>query len=84
MGGNPQASLENFELAFDASQRKFLLAQLLYAEFYCYRIQDPDEFESKLREVLEAPEDTLPEYRLLNLIAKRRAATLIEETDDLF
>lgn len=84
MGGDPEASLASFNRAFEVSQHRFLLAQFLYAEFYCYRIQDPDEFESKLREVIDTPEDALPEYRLLNLIAKEKAASLLEEKDDLF
>ena len=84
MGGKPEASQENFEKAFAVSNRRFLLAQLLYAKFYCYRIQDPDLFETTLLEVIEQPADIHPEYRLLNTIAQEKAATLLEEKDDLF
>lgn len=84
MGGKPEASNENFQKAFEASGRKFLLAQLLYAKFYCYRIQDAELFETTLLEVLEQPADIHPEYRLLNTIAQEKARTLLEEKDELF
>ena len=84
MGGKPEASNENFQLAFDVSERTFLLAQYMYAEFYCYRIQDVELFETTLLEVLEQPADISPEYRLLNTIAQEKARTLLEEKDELY
>jgi len=84
LGGDPVASDEAFHKAFDVSDRKFLLAQYLYAKFYCYRMQDPDLFETTLQEVLDQPASISPEYVLLNMIAKDKARTLIEEKDDLF
>jgi hypothetical protein len=84
MGGDPEASRASFEAAFKVSGGKFLLASYLYAKFYCYRIQDAEEFEKRLRFVLEAPDTTLPEYRLLNTLAKKKAAALLKEKDELF
>jgi hypothetical protein len=84
MGGDPEASRKSFEAAFAVSDRKFLLASYLYAKFYCYRIQDADEFEKTLRFVLEQPDSIMPEFRLLNALAKQKAATLLKEKDELF
>ncbi|UCG51909.1 MAG: hypothetical protein JSW58_17370 [Candidatus Latescibacterota bacterium] len=84
MGGDPDASRANFETAMEISDNKFLLASYLYAKFYCYRVQDPDDFEESLRYVIEQPDTILPEYRLLNAIAKQKAVNLLEEKDDLF
>ncbi len=84
MGGSPEASRENFEKAFGVSEGKFLLASYFYAKFYCLRVQDADEFEKRLQYVLDQPDAIMPEYRLLNAIAKRKAASLLKEKDDLF
>jgi hypothetical protein len=34
--------------------------------------------------VLEQPDDVLPEYRLLNIIAVKKSANLLDKTDELF
>jgi hypothetical protein len=84
MGGDPEASRANFEKAFAVSDGKFLLASYLYARFYCYRIQDADQFAKKLEWVIDQPDSILPEYRLLNALAKKKAENLLKEKDDLF
>lgn len=84
MGGNPEASLEQFNRAMEVSGGDFLLARLFYAKFYCYRIQDGDEFEKTLVQLLDTPDREDYEFRLLNLIAKDKAAILLREKDDLF
>ncbi|MEJ2722212.1 MAG: TRAP transporter TatT component family protein, partial [bacterium] len=76
MGGDPDASLKNFDEAFGVSDRKFLLASYLYAKFYCYRVQDAEDFEKTLEYVIAQPDTILPDYRLLNAIAKQKAAVL--------
>ena len=84
MGGNAEKSQENFTKAFSITDGEFLLAKYFYALFYCYRVQDPDLFEKTLEEVLAQPSDVLPEYRLLNTIAKQKSRSLLEEKDELF
>jgi hypothetical protein len=84
MGGDPEASKENFDRAIGISNGKFLLARYFFAKFYCYRIQDANMFEETLRGVIEQPDTILPEYRLLNAIAIRKSANLLKEKDDLF
>jgi len=84
MGGDPEASRAAFEKAFAVSEGEFLLASYLYAKFYCYRVQDADEFEKRLQYVIEQPDTIMPEYRLLNALARQKAANLLKEKDDLF
>ena len=45
---------------------------------------DEELFKRLLTEVLDAPADALPEARLANEVAKRKAKALLEKTDDLF
>ena len=84
MGGDPEASRENFEAALAVSQSKFLLASYFYAKFYCHRVQDADEFEKRLQYVIDQPDTIMPEYRLLNAIARQKSARLLKEKDELF
>lgn len=84
MGGDPEASAENFEKAFAIAGESFLLSKYFYARFYAYRIQDDELFENTLDALISA---ALPEedpYRLLNLIAKEKSRTLLGEIDELF
>ncbi len=84
MGGDPEASKENFDRAISLSDGKFLLAHYFYAKFYAYRIQDDELFERALNEVISQRCDVLPEYQLLNAIAKEKATRLLGEIDELF
>ncbi|MFH1754674.1 MAG: TRAP transporter TatT component family protein, partial [Candidatus Latescibacterota bacterium] len=84
MGGSPDKSRENFERANQISQGKFLLSHVFYAKFYCYRVQDSDEFDRALNGILAEPLSILPRYRLLNEIAKQKAERLLGEKDELF
>ena len=84
MGGNPEAAREHFDRAIAISDGKFLLAHYFYAKFYAYRIQDDEAFENALNEVLTQPDSVLPEYQLLNAIAREKATRLLGEKDELF
>jgi len=83
-GGSPEKSLENFNKAFGVAKGSFLLPKYFFAKFYLYRIQDGDEFRRALGEVTAAPEPADDPYRLLNLIARKKSASLLGEADDLF
>jgi hypothetical protein len=83
-GGNPEEGRRHFEEAFRISGRKLLLFQVLCAKYYCRQVLDADCFEANLKEVLEAPDDLCPEFRLLNQIAREKAGWLMERRDDYF
>jgi hypothetical protein len=84
MGGDPEASEASFQNAFAITGDSFLLSRYMYARFYAYRMQDVELFEETLNKViaLELPEDD--PNRLLNLIAKDKSRSLLEESDELF
>ena len=83
-GGSPEKSLENFNKAFAVAGKSFLLPRYFFAKFYLYRIQDGDQFRQVLGAVSAAPEAADDPYRLLNLIARKKSASLLGEADDLF
>jgi len=83
-GGSPEKSLESFNQAFKVAGDSFLLPRYFFAKFYLYRIQDADQFRKVLAEVAAAPDPADDPYRLLNLIARKKSASLLGEADDLF
>lgn len=84
MGGNPEEARKHFEEAFRLSGRRMLIFQTLYARYYCRATLDESCFTDVVREVLEAPPDLEPDYRLLNEVAKRKARVLLEMKDEWF
>jgi hypothetical protein len=83
-GGSPEKSLESFERAFATGGDSFLLPRYFFARYYCYRIQDADLFRSSLQQVMATEPAADDPYRMLNLIARDKARTLLGEIDDLF
>ncbi len=83
VGGNPERGRELFERALELTERKALTVQLNYARTWAVNNNDRELYESLLREVLEAG-DTLPDARLANKIARRRAERSLRRTDELF
>lgn len=83
-GGNPEQGRKHFEEGFRISGNRLLLFHVLYAQYYCRATLDQSEFRRRLEEVRDAPSDILPEYRLLNEVAKRKAAYLLEKEHELF
>ena len=68
----PEEALKHFERALELNGGKALTTQVLFAKtYYCLK-SDKAAYEKNLHEVLDAG-DILPEQRLANSIAKRRA-----------
>lgn len=84
LGGSPEQGKRHFDEAFRISNRRMLLFHVVYARYYCRQVLDEDGFDQTLREVLEAPADLYPEYRLLNEAARAKARHLMEIRDELF
>jgi hypothetical protein len=84
LGGKPEEAEKAFAEGFRVSDRKFLLGLLFYARTYCKQIFDSNLYEETLREILDAPDDLLPEVRLLNLIAREQAEVALAMTDEIF
>jgi len=73
-GGGPEVVQAEFDKAFKASEKKFLLAKVFYARYYATLIMDEELFERELNEVLETPSDILPEMVFLNEIESKGKA----------
>lgn len=77
LGGSPKKSKASFEQAVLATNGQFLLAKVLYAQYYAVAVQDRTLYEQLLEDVLATDPAVLPEERLGNEIAHRRARTLL-------
>lgn len=84
LGGKPERAKEYFERALAVNGGKFLLTYVYYARTYAVQEQDQELFESLLKKVDEASLDILPEARLSNAIAKKKAKLLRSRINDLF
>lgn len=83
-GGSPARAREHFDAALRLSERRVLLYQVFYAEFYCRQILDAECFTSTLDAVIAAPDSLLPAEQLLNAIGRERARMLRPQVDELF
>jgi hypothetical protein len=82
-GGKPRESREHFEQALVISNRKFLLAQVTYAETYARMVFDKKLYQDLLNEVLEQPlEDN--EMASSNKLAQVMAKKLLDATEEYF
>lgn len=84
MGGDPERGRAHFEEALRISGGRMLLFQMMCARYYCRQTLDEECFDRRLGEVLDAPPDLLPSYRLFNLVAKEKARRLMERRDEFF
>jgi hypothetical protein len=83
LGGQPADARREFEAAINATNRRFLTYLVMEARFYAVMVQDRALFRRLLEEVINAG-DVMPEQRLANVIAKRRARRYLAQIDDLF
>ena len=84
LGGKPEKAKEYFERALSINGGKFLLTYVYYAKTYAVQMQNQELFESLLKKVEDASPDILPDARLSNAIAKKKARLLREHMNDLF
>ncbi|MFA5834911.1 MAG: TRAP transporter TatT component family protein [Bacteroidota bacterium] len=84
LGGKPDSARYHFEKCFEIGNNKFILPHLYMAKSYCVQMQDKALFEKLLRTIDETSLDELPQQRLVNAIAKRKAKKLAERIDELF
>jgi hypothetical protein len=83
IGGDPPKGKQHFERALALTQRKALLTQVNYAQYYAVQEQDRKLFDALVSEVLDAPAPTPSPLALPNTIAKRRAERLKAQADSL-
>jgi len=79
LGGQPEESKKEFDQALSKTGGKYLMTKVLYAQYYAVQTQNRSEYESALKEVASADAAILPEQRLANELAKRRAEILLKK-----
>ncbi|MBI5201264.1 MAG: hypothetical protein HY925_06730, partial [Elusimicrobia bacterium] len=72
LGGDPAKAKARFEQAAASTEGKFLVAKVLYAQYYAVATQDAELFKKLLDEVVEFQDD-VPRSRLANAVAKQKA-----------
>lgn len=75
---------KHFDRAMELAGGKVASPLVTLAEAVSVEKQDRKEFESLLQRALAINADAAPEFRLLNLVAQRRARWLLGRVDDLF
>jgi hypothetical protein len=84
LGGDPAKAKVHFEWAHKITRGQYLMTHVLNARWYAVGVQDRELFKQLLTKVLESPSGALPEARLTDEAAKRKAAMYLEKIDDLF
>jgi hypothetical protein len=83
-GGDLMKAKQHLQRAVDISQGRFLMAKLLFAQYYAIPVQDRELFEITLQQIISAPPNLFPEQSLTNQLAKKRAKRWIKNTDEFF
>ena len=84
LGGDTGISRKHFEECLKINEGKFLMADVYYARSLAVQLQDRELFENLLTRVDSTSIDVLPEGRLSNAIAKKKARALRAKIDELF
>lgn len=84
LGGDKNKSRHHFEMALKLTKRKFLMTQVLYAQYYAVQHQDQVLFQKLLQEVIKAKDSIYPEQNLITQLAKRKARRLLENEKNFF
>jgi predicted anti-sigma-YlaC factor YlaD len=83
-GGSPERARRHLERAVEISAGRRAAPLVGFAETVSVAAQDRQECEALLRRALAVDADAVPEYRLANLIAQKRARWLLGRMDELF
>ena len=73
----------HFERSMEIAGPDYLLNRVTFAEFYARYAFDQELFERTLNQVIAA-DPKIPEFTLMNAVAKMRAQALLGQLDDLF
>jgi len=84
LGGDPAIAKDHFEAALRINHGRFLMTYVYYARSYAVQTQNEALFEELLAKVQNTSLDILPEFRLGNAIAKKKAEMLLARKSDLF
>lgn len=83
-GGDPSQALVHFDRALERTGRRYLPAHYLMMRSYAAGELDAELFKRLGAEAAAADAAALPDARLANEVAKRKAKALLEKIDELF
>jgi hypothetical protein len=83
-GGDLKKAQTHFLKALEIGQGKFLMTYVYYANYYARRALDKELFVSTLKKVLDTPVDIAPQVTLLNAVARKKAAELLDQEKEIF
>ena len=83
-GGKLEEGKKHFERALAIAEGRFLPAYVLYAKQYARMVGDRELYVNLLKHVERTPADIVPQLTLINTVAKKEAAGLLEQADDYF
>lgn len=84
LGGDPDLAKQYFEKAIRMTGGKFLMIQVYYARYVAVQTLDEELFDRLLAVVETTSIDVLPDDRLSNAIAKKKAKHLAQRRNELF
>lgn len=84
MGGDPQKAKLYFDKNLELTGHKFLLSFIYLAKYYAAKILDENLYDEYLNYIQKTPLEVLPEIKLLNQIAKKKARHLEAIKKDIF
>jgi hypothetical protein len=83
-GGDTSVSKQHFEKALRLNHGKFLMTYVYYARSFAVQTQNESLFEELLTKVENTQLDVLPNFRLANAVAKKKAQLLLAKKAELF
>jgi hypothetical protein len=83
-GGGPKKAEAHYKRALELGKNRKLSPSVSLAETVLVDAQNKKEFQRVLKQVVAADVDAFPDYRLVNILAHRRAEWLLRRTDELF
>jgi hypothetical protein len=84
LGGDPATARTEIERAIEATQRHNVMYLVTEAQIVAVALQDRALFRHLLEEAIAFDVDSVPDQRLTNIIAQRRARRWLSRIDELF
>ncbi len=84
LGGRPRDAKELFDRAIQLSGRRNMMYLVIEARICAIALQDRALYQSLLEEVNQFDVDSVPDSRLQNTLAQRRARRYLQEIDNFF
>jgi len=83
-GGDFARAARHFDRAAEIDQNRLLLVEVYRARYLLRQMGDRAAFHATLRRVLDAPPGSDPDLNLANALARKQAAALLSQEEDLF